>query len=113
MHVPIPLGGIAAKRELGMPLARQVSSLIRQSLEYAFTRYPEVTGYVKEHSQTMSEQVMRKHIDLYVNNYSLDLGVDGKKAIQELYAVFNNQQQPETGNSRIIYGKQLNLHLLA
>lgn len=99
MHVPIPLGGIAAKRGLGMPLARQVSSLIRQSLEYAFARYPEVTGYVKEHSQTMSEQVMRKHIDLYVNNYSLDLGVDGKKAIQELYAVFNNQQQPETGNS--------------
>jgi 1,4-dihydroxy-6-naphthoate synthase len=84
-------------------MARRVSRLIRQSLEYAFARYPQVTGYVKEHSQTMSEQVMRQHIDLYVNNYSLDLGEDGKKAIRELYAVFNSQQQPGTGNFQELF----------
>jgi 1,4-dihydroxy-6-naphthoate synthase len=103
MHVPIPLGGIAAKKGLGIPMARRVSSLIRQSLEYAFARYPQVTGYVKEHSQTMSEQVMRQHIDLYVNNYSLDLGEDGKKAIRELYAVFNSQHQPGSGNFQELF----------
>ncbi len=97
MNVPIPLGGIATRRELGMPLARRVSELIRQSLEYAFARYPEVTGYVKEHAQAMSEHVMRQHIDLYVNNYSLQLGDEGKKAIQELFTVFSSQQEIKTG----------------
>ena len=90
--VPIPLGGIAAKRSLGTPLIREVSRLIRESLSYAFSHYPEVTGYVKAHSQTMSEQVMRQHIDLYVNNYSLQLGDEGRTAIRALYRVFNNIQ---------------------
>ena len=90
--VPIPLGGIAARRSLGHPLIHQISRLIRESLSYAFARYPEVTGYVKVHSQTMSEQVMRQHIDLYVNNYSLQLGHEGRAAIRELYSVFNRIQ---------------------
>ncbi len=98
MNVPIPLGGIAAKRTLGTPLAKQVSKLIAESLAYAFAQYPEVTGYVKDHSQTMSEQVMRQHIDLYVNNYSLQLGDDGKKAILELFKVYHSMQ----GNEKMI-----------
>ena len=98
MKVPIPLGGIAAKRTLRTPLVKQVSTLIKESLAYAFTGYPEVTGYVKDHSQTMSEQVMRQHIDLYVNNYSLQLGDDGKKAILELFNVYHSMQ----GNEKII-----------
>ena len=93
-RVPIPLGGIAARRSLGHPLIHQISQLIRESLSYAFAHYPEVTGYVKNHSQTMSEQVMRQHIDLYVNNYSLQLGNEGRAAIRELYGVFN-RSQPE------------------
>lgn len=98
MEVPIPLGGIAAKRTLGTPLAKQVSTLIEESLAFAFAQYPEVTGYVKDHSQTMSEQVMRQHIDLYVNNYSLQLGDEGKKAIVELFNVYNSVQ----GNEKMI-----------
>jgi 1,4-dihydroxy-6-naphthoate synthase len=93
MKVPIPLGGIAARRTLGSSLVKQISELIQKSLAYAFAHYPEVTGYVKEHSQTMSEQVMRQHIDLYVNNYSLHLGEDGKKAIRELFNVFQSLQE--------------------
>ena len=59
--------------------------LIRQSIEYAYANhYKELTDYVKKHSQEMSEDVMRKHIDLYVNNYSLALGHSGKKAIINL-----------------------------
>ncbi|MBI5373128.1 MAG: 1,4-dihydroxy-6-naphthoate synthase [Sphingobacteriales bacterium] len=102
MKVPVPLGGIAARRTLGKETLQKVNGLIRKSLELARDTYPQVTGYVKEHAQTMSEQVMRQHIDLYVNNYSLDLGKEGKKSIRELYKVFNTLQvnpgEAVTGN---------------
>lgn len=88
MQVPIPLGGIAIKRSLDRSVSLKVDRLIRKSLEFAFKQYPHITDYVKEHSQTMSEQVMLQHIDLYVNNYSLDLGAEGKKAISTLHDVF-------------------------
>lgn len=88
MKIPIPLGGIAIKRSLDRQLCLKADRLIRKSLEYAFAHYPFITDYVKAHSQSMSEDVMRKHIDLYVNQYSLDLGQDGKKAITSLFTVY-------------------------
>lgn len=88
MHVPIPLGGIAIRRNMDHAIKTTVNSLIKQSLEYAFARYPEVSNYVQQHAQAMEENVMRQHIDLYVNQYSLDLGTDGEHAIQTLYKVF-------------------------
>lgn len=88
MNVPIPLGGIAIKKEVDKLTSLKVEKLIRQSLQYAFANYPVIADYVKCHSQTMSEEVMRKHIDLYVNNYSLNLGEEGKKAIITLYNTF-------------------------
>jgi 1,4-dihydroxy-6-naphthoate synthase len=88
MHIPIPLGGIAIKRDIDKAIALQVDQLIRKSLDYAFENYPFITDYVKQHSQAMQEEVMRQHIDLYVNNYSLDLGEEGKKAIEVLAGVF-------------------------
>jgi 1,4-dihydroxy-6-naphthoate synthase len=84
---PIPLGGIVMKREFEEPVRRQVDDLIKQSLAYAFANYPEVSDYVKEHAQEMEEKVMRQHIDLYVNNYSLQLGSDGRAAIQKFLSV--------------------------
>ncbi|HEV2481220.1 MAG TPA: 1,4-dihydroxy-6-naphthoate synthase [Puia sp.] len=86
--VPIPLGGIVVKRSLGSDLARTINGLIRKSLEYAFERYPELPEYVKGHAQEMDERVMRQHIDLYVNNYSLSLGEDGERAIRILKDTF-------------------------
>ncbi len=88
MNVPIPLGGIAIKRSIDKKISLQVDQLVKKSLQYAFAHYPLITDYVKEHSQAMSEEVMRQHIDLYVNNYSLDLGEDGKKSIGVLQEVF-------------------------
>lgn len=88
MHVPIPLGGIAIKRSIDTGITATINSLIKESLEYAFANYPQVSEYVKQHAQTMEEAVMRKHIDLYVNQYSLDLGTDGEHAIHTLYKVF-------------------------
>jgi 1,4-dihydroxy-6-naphthoate synthase len=99
MQSPIPLGGIAINQSIKRSVALKVNELIRKSLEYAFARYPLITDYVKQHSQTMSEDVMRQHIDLYVNNYSLDLDDDGKKAIETLYNVFlSSKTETNTGD---------------
>ncbi|CAN5655670.1 1,4-dihydroxy-6-naphthoate synthase [soil metagenome] len=84
---PVPLGGIIMKQYPG--LVTKVNRLIKKSLEFAFKNYPTITPYVKEHSQQMSESVMRKHIDLYVNRYSLDLGEKGKAAVMELLNVYS------------------------
>jgi 1,4-dihydroxy-6-naphthoate synthase len=88
MKAPIPLGGIAISQSIKRTTALKVNALIRKSLEYAFSNYPLITEYVKQHSQEMNEEVMRQHIDLYVNNYSLDLGIDGKEAITTLFTIF-------------------------
>ncbi|HMG66426.1 MAG TPA: 1,4-dihydroxy-6-naphthoate synthase [Chitinophagaceae bacterium] len=88
MKVPIPLGTIAVRRKFGQIDSEKISGLIKKSLEHAFHNYPLVTDYVKTHSQEMSEDVMLQHVDLYVNNYSLDLGRDGKEAIGILHEVF-------------------------
>lgn len=90
-HAPIPLACIAAKNNLSADVRQQVSRLIRRSVEYAFANYPEITEYTRSHAQAMEEEVMRQHIDLYVNNYSIDLGADGKKAIDQLRQVYQNQ----------------------
>jgi 1,4-dihydroxy-6-naphthoate synthase len=88
MNIPIPLGGIAISQGVKRSVALQVDQLIRKSLDFAFAHYPQVTDYVKQHSQEMSEQVMRSHIDLYVNNFSLNLGGEGRGAIGALHEVY-------------------------
>jgi len=92
MKAPIPLGAIAIKRR-SAGVAEKINSLIKQSLEYAYANYPFITDYVKQHSQEMSENVMRQHIDLYVNNYSLDLGIDGRQAVETLHDVYKRSEK--------------------
>jgi 1,4-dihydroxy-6-naphthoate synthase len=84
---PIPLGGIVASNRIDQTTAAKIDELIRNSLSYAFEHYPFISGYVKQHSQEMSEDVMRMHIDLYVNNYSLNLGEDGRKAVERFIQI--------------------------
>lgn len=86
---PIPLGGIVMKKDFDASLQKKLDSLIRQSLQYAFDKYPELTDYVRDNSQEMDEAVMRKHIDLYVNNYSLTLGEDGRAAVDTFLKIAN------------------------
>jgi 1,4-dihydroxy-6-naphthoate synthase len=95
VKVPIPLGGIVMKRPAGYAIQKKIDQLIRKSLDYAFAHYPSITGYVRQHSQEMDESVMRQHIDLYVNNYSLELGEGGKKAVQKMLEVYQ-QLNPDT-----------------
>ena len=93
---PIPLGGIAGKRSIDEKILMKVDSLIKESIEYAFKNYPLITEYVKIHSQEMEPEVMKKHIDLYVNNYSLDLGKDGKNAIEKFMDIYNTINKTTT-----------------
>ena len=95
LNSPIPLGGIAVRRSINITVAEKINSLIHKSIEYAFQSYPIVTDYVKENSQEMSEEVMRKHIDLYVNDYSLNLGKEGKHAIEVLYSIHHSMNGNE------------------
>ena len=84
-HVPIPLGGIAIRRSLPNEVKTKVNQMMRTSVEHAFAFPKQTYPYVRKHAQSMEEDVMLKHIQLYVNQYSVDLGVKGKNAINELY----------------------------
>lgn len=102
-ELPIPLGGIAITQSVKRSVALKINGLIRKSLEYAFKNYPLIPDYVKQHSQEMSEEVMRQHIDLYVNNYSLDLGDEGRIAIESLHEVFLELHDLETDDEDVLF----------
>ncbi|MBT4501712.1 MAG: 1,4-dihydroxy-6-naphthoate synthase [Gemmatimonadetes bacterium] len=81
---PIPLGGILARRALGAELIGRIDRALRESVEFAYAHPEEVRGYIREHAQEMEDEVMRAHIDLYVNEYTLDYGAAGAAAIVDL-----------------------------
>ena len=83
---PIPLGGIIARRSLGVDITENINASVKASVTYALSHAAEPMDYIKKHSQELSEDVIRKHIELYVNEYSLDVGEDGEKAVRELLA---------------------------
>lgn len=91
-QAPIPLACISAKKSIDSERRSQVSNLIKKSIEYAFSNYPEITPYTREHAQAMDEEVMRQHIELYVNNYSLNLGEEGLRAIELFRQVYGQIQ---------------------
>lgn len=82
--VPLPLGGILGKRSLGKEVLVAAEEGIRESIRYARQNEQEVLAYCRKHSQEMDETVMRKHIDLYVNDFSIDLGTEGEAAVRRL-----------------------------
>ncbi|GBE05455.1 MAG TPA: 1,4-dihydroxy-6-naphthoate synthase [Nitrospirae bacterium] len=90
--LPVPLGGIIAKRSLGDGLTRKVNKIIKKSIEYAFSNRSEPMGYIKEHSQELSEDVINRHIDLYVNDFSPDVGDEGERAVLELLSRAENAE---------------------
>lgn len=80
--LPIPLGAIVCKRDLVPKKVNLINSLIRESIRYANKNYPALPEFVSEHAQEMNEEVMRKHIELYVNEYSQNLGKKGREAVR-------------------------------
>lgn len=82
---PIPLGAIAVRRSLPDDVKQAVNRVVRRSVEYAFAHRDASLPYVRAHAQEMSEAVMYKHIDLYVNAFSVDLGVEGTRAVTTMF----------------------------
>lgn len=84
--LPIPLGGIVGKENLGKADLQKIESLIRKSILFAFEHPDSSVEFIKAHSSNLDDSVIKKHIGLYVNNYSIDLGEEGWKAIKKLEA---------------------------
>lgn len=82
--LPIPLGGIFAKSSIEKPVQKAVSDLIRKSILYAYDHPQQVMDYVRPFAQEMDATVMKSHIDLYVNEFSLNLGPEGHSAVDHL-----------------------------
>jgi len=91
--MPIPLGCIAIRRDLPEELKILVQKGIADSVRWAFAHPQDSRDYIQKHAQELSAEVQQKHIDLYVNHFSIDLGNEGQKAIELL----------------LNYGHQLNL----
>jgi 1,4-dihydroxy-6-naphthoate synthase len=83
---PIPLGGIVIRRDLGRDMAMHVDQAIRRSLLSAKSAVSNTMDYVLAHAQEMSPDVAARHIDLYVNDFSMDLGQEGMDAIELLFS---------------------------
>jgi len=99
----IPLGGIVANRQLPIEIQEKVNRLVRKSVEFAFANPKSGIDFIREHAQSMEEEVMYKHIELYVNQYSVDLGIEGKKAIDTLFNIaIKNEVIPAIGKSLYI-----------
>jgi 1,4-dihydroxy-6-naphthoate synthase len=89
-NAPIPLGGIIARKDIPMNEVAILDALIKESVEFAFKHsYEILPEFVKCHAQEMSEEVMRQHIDLYVNDFTINMGAIGKNAIAELEKVWS------------------------
>ena len=83
----IPLGGIVVNRDLDWEIQDKVNRILRKSVEYAFANPKSGIDFIRRHSQEMDETVMYKHIELYVNQYSVNLGKEGRKAIDTMFAL--------------------------
>lgn len=98
-QVPIPLGGIAIRRSFTYELKKQLEEWIRKSLALAWANYPQLSPFVQLHAQEMEEDIMRKHITLYVNEYSRSLGETGQHAIKVLFKKYMElQNKPSEEN---------------
>ena len=84
MELPLPLGSIIIDRSLGEEAARDVERLIRRSIEYAFSNPALSRDFIKSHAQELEDHVIDKHISLFVNDFSLTLGDEGRRAVEEL-----------------------------
>lgn len=82
--LPLPLGAIVASRELEESTIREFEALLGRSIAYAFEHPAISRDYIKEHAQELDDKVIDSHIALFVNDFSLSLGKEGRAAIEQL-----------------------------
>lgn len=90
--MPIPLGGIVIKRNLPESIIHKVNRIIQRSVEYAWANPTASEAFIAQHAQEMDPAVRRQHIDLYVNQFSADLGAQGRAAVDHLFKVAEEKQ---------------------
>ena len=84
-NLPIPLGGIVVKQDLHTDIKKKVERVLRKSVEYALANPESSFDYVQSHAQEIDVEVVKAHINLYVNEYSISLGTEGRNAIKEIF----------------------------
>jgi 1,4-dihydroxy-6-naphthoate synthase len=90
-QIPIPLGGIIIRKSIEREIQHQINEAIVKSIEYAWENPDEVLDFCRVHAQETEPSVMKEHIRLYVNNYSLNIGEEGKSAIRMLFKTHQNE----------------------
>lgn len=85
---PIPLGGIAVRRDLPKELILKINRVLRRSIEYAFANPHASAGYVMANAQELTLDVQQKHINLFVNDFTVDIGEQGRSAVEFLYSKY-------------------------
>ena len=89
--LPVPLGGIGIRRDIKPDTVKKVETAIRESIKYAFSNQTEAGSYIEKHAQEMTPSVIRSHINLYVNDFTIDIGQEGEKAVDTLFAMARKQ----------------------
>lgn len=82
---PIPLGGIVIRRNFDLETQRKVNRVLKRSVEFALAHPKSSYSFVKNYAQELNDDVIQKHIGLYVNNFTVDLGETGKNAVKTLF----------------------------
>jgi 1,4-dihydroxy-6-naphthoate synthase len=101
--LPIPLGSILVSKKLGSAVAEQLQEVMRASVQWAFDHPEETLPYMRQFAQEMETSVMMSHVHLYVNKYSLDIGAQGLKALDELMRTgVHNGQYDEVPRSETL-----------
>ena len=90
-HKPIPLGGIVVRRDLPIEVQQKMERVMRRSVQFAFAHPLASYDFVAQHAQEMDETVRQKHIDLYVNSFTMELGNDGRAAVEMLFEMANER----------------------
>ncbi|MBB5022097.1 1,4-dihydroxy-6-naphthoate synthase [Desulfurispira natronophila] len=90
--VPIPLGGLVARRSLPGAIVRSLQQAVVESVRQAHRKPQETIGFCARYAQEMAPDVMAQHIALYVNDYSLDIGTEGKKALS--FLLYGDHEAP-------------------
>ena len=83
--MPVPLGGIAISRDLDNEIHQKVNRILKKSIEFAFEHPCVSDEYVNSNAQIGDRGIQHKHIELFVNQYTLELGEEGKNAVYSLY----------------------------
>ena len=113
-NLPLPLGAIIVKREIAETLISKFDNLLSKSVRFALENPNLSREFVKEHAQELEDDVIDKHISLFVNDYTISLGEEGRRAVERLLETENGKRRTENGERKtkifLIFATQISYH---